>query len=326
MRRATVAICTRNRARTVGRAVEAALAQAAARDADVLAVDNASTDDTPAVLAALAARAAGRLRVVREAEVGLSAARNRALAAADAQVVVFLDDDAVPRPGWLAALLAPYAEPAVACVGGRVVLAFERPAPAWVVPALHPALSAYDQGPAPRTVRYGEADYPYGANTSFRTADARAAGGFSTRMGLRGARQLQHEEIDLCYRLERAGREIRYAPDAVVDHWIPPERVRPEWFVARHRQGGESAALFILRSRGVLRALWRLRWKYGRALFLRSERVQEGMDAAALVRECARQEARGYARGLARELFRLEALRRRRAAAPPVLRPAGGAS
>ncbi len=54
---------------------------------------------------------------------GLSGARNTALAHLGARpdVVVFLDDDAAARPGWLAALLAPYADPAVAAVGGVAV-------------------------------------------------------------------------------------------------------------------------------------------------------------------------------------------------------------
>ena len=49
---------------------------------------------------------------------GLSGARNTAVAAASGDVVVFLDDDAAARPGWLGALLAPYADPDVVAVGG----------------------------------------------------------------------------------------------------------------------------------------------------------------------------------------------------------------
>jgi glucosyl-dolichyl phosphate glucuronosyltransferase len=300
MRPACVAVCTRNRAAILGRALERALDEAQAADADVLAVDNASTDDTPAVLAALAARAGGRLRVAHEPALGLSAARNRALAEAGAEVIAFLDDDAVPRPGWLAALLAPYAAPAVGCVGGRVLLHFASPPPPWLVPALHPALSAYDLGERPCTVRYGSADYPYGANVSFRVAAARAAGGFSTRMGLRGTRQLQHEEIDLCYRLEHAGHEIRYVPGAAVDHWIFPERLTPAALLERHWQGGQSAALFVLRNRGLLRALWRVRWLYARHLAALPYRPREPVDAVRLVRECRRREALGYLVGLGR--------------------------
>jgi GT2 family glycosyltransferase len=259
-----------------------------------------------------------RVTVVAQPLTGSSAARNRGIQAARGEVVAFLDDDAVPRPGWLARLCAPYAERRVACVGGRIRLHFETPPPPWLTPALHPALSAFDLGDAPRTVRYGEADYPYGANISFRRADARALGGFSPRVGLRGVLQLQHEETDLCYRLEHAGREIRYAPDACVDHCISADRLTPAWFLARHWHGGQSAAIFVLRNRGFLRALWRVRWLYARHLLARPYVPRAPVDAARLVRECRRREALGYVTGLARALPELRALRRD-AVTPPSL-------
>ena len=310
MASATVVICTHDRAELIGRGVEAALSEALPAGVDVLVVDNASTDGTPALLADLARRHAPSLRVVHEPELGLSAARNRALAEMRADVVAFLDDDALPRPGWLAALLAPYADPRVACVGGRILLSFLLPPPPWLTPPLFPALSAFDLGEEPRRVRYGHENYPYGANISFRVGAARAQGGFSTHVGLRGGRQLQHEETDLCYRLERAGCEIHYTPGAVVDHCIAAERLTPAWFLGRHRQGGQSAAIFILRNRGILRALWRVRWLYARDLLRARYVPREPIDPRRLAGECRRQEALGYVAGLARALPRLRALRR----------------
>ena len=307
MRSATVAICTHNRASVLERAVAAALDEAERADADVLVVDNASTDGTTTALRVLAT---SRLRVVCEPELGLSAARNRALAESRGEVVAFLDDDAVPRPGWLGALLAPYARDDVSCVGGRARLAFAVPPPAWLTPALHSALGAFDLGDAPRALRYGRADYPFGCNISFRVAHARARGGFSTRVGLRGGAQLQHEETDLCYRLERAGGEIRYAPDAVVDHLVLPEKLSPTWLLARHAQGGRSAAIFILRNRGLLRALWRIRWLYGRDLLAPRYAPRDPIDPVRLVRECRRREALGYVAGLVRAVPSLPALLR----------------
>jgi glycosyltransferase involved in cell wall biosynthesis len=309
MTQATVVICTHDRAAVLGRAVEGALPEVRAGNAELLVVDNASTDGTPALLAGLERRHAPLLRVAREPRIGLSAARNRALAEARGEVVAFLDDDAIPRAGWLARLYAPYDDPRVACVGGRIRLRFESPPPPWLTPALHPALSAFDLGDAPRTVRYGEADYPYGANISFRGVDARAQGGFSTRVGLRGALQLQHEETDLCYRLERAGHEIRYAPDACVDHCIAADRLTPAWFLTRHWQGGRSAAVFVLRNRGLARALWRIRWLYARHLLARPYAPREPVDPARLLGECRRREALGYVTGLARALPEMRALR-----------------
>lgn len=91
-------------------------------------VDDGSVDDTSAVVAALAERDP-RLRLVRQPNAGLSAARNRGLAELPAEVdrVLFLDDDDLLRPGALGLLgraldaspSAPAAHGAVAAVDGR---------------------------------------------------------------------------------------------------------------------------------------------------------------------------------------------------------------
>ena len=307
--RATVAICTHNRAELVGGAVERAVTEAQMCDAEVLVVDNASTDPTPTVLARLQ-REAPALRVVREPRLGLSAARNRALAEARGEVVAFLDDDAIPERGWLAALLAPYDTREVTCVGGPIRLAFSAPPPAWLAPSFYCSFSAYDLGDVPRRLRYRPGDeYPYGGNISFRRTTAEALGGFSTRMGLRGSVQLQHEETDLCYRIDHAGGEIRYAPAAVVDHAVLGERLTPGWLIARHWHRGQSEALFQLTNRGLHHALGRVRWYHGAHLAVLPYVPREPIDGARLVTECRRREALGYLVGLGRGLFQLGALR-----------------
>jgi glycosyltransferase involved in cell wall biosynthesis len=310
---ASVVVCTHNRASVVGTAVAHALAEARAAGGEVVVVDNASSDGTAAVLAEAARGAAGVLRVVREPSLGLSAARNRGLAEARGAVVAYLDDDAVPRAGWLAALLAPYADARVACVGGRIVLRFPVPPPSWLTPRLHGSFSAFDLGSSPKRLRYREDDYPYGANISFRADTARAAGGFSTLVGPLGRHQLVFDETDLCFRLDQAGWEIRYAPDAVVDHIVLPERLTPEWVLQRHRSGGESEAVFVLRNRRLLRALWRVWWRHRAALAQRPYAVREPIDPARFAAECQRRAALGYLAGLLRTVPRLHALRRDRA-------------
>lgn len=300
----TIVICTHNRAGVVARAVHAAIAQARVHDAEVLVVDNASTDDTASIVAALARDHGRILRVVRESIVGLSAARNRALAEARSPIVAFLDDDAVPHPGWLAALIAAYASDEVACVGGPIRLRFTGSPPPWLTSDFHAALTAYDQGPDPRRLHDCPSwEYPYGANVSFRVAAVRRVGGFATRFGHRGRRQLQHEETDLCLRLDRAGADIRYAPDAVVDHWVMADRLTPAFFLARHWQRGQSGAMCELVNRGWRRALHRFRWWDSRFLFVAPYRARDPIDPGRLLAECRRREAVGYLIGLARGVF-----------------------
>ena len=306
---ATIVICTHNRADIVGEAVAAARREARTAGGEVVVVDNASTDATPEVLAKLVAED-GELRTVVESRLGLSVARNRGLAEARGAIVAYLDDDAIPRPGWLGALLAPYRDPHVVAVGGRIVLRFPGGQPAWLSEEIHSALSAFDLGAAPCAVRYGHATYPFGANISFRADAARKAGGFSATVGPLGRHQLVHDETDLCYRLEHAGGVVWYAPDAVVDHHVLRERLTPHWMLRRHWTGGQSAAVFILRNRGVARALWRLWWLYRGALTALPYDTREPIDPGRFAHECRRREALGYVVGLVRAMPRLAELRR----------------
>lgn len=94
-------ITTYNRAALVGRAVRSALAQTYP-PCEVLVVDNASTDATPAVLEELQ-RADSRVRPVRLTDnTGPSASRNRGLAEARGDLIGFLDDDDAWHPDHLA--------------------------------------------------------------------------------------------------------------------------------------------------------------------------------------------------------------------------------
>jgi glycosyltransferase involved in cell wall biosynthesis len=99
--RASLIIPTFNHARFLGAAIDSALTQTLGA-VDVIVVDDGSTDETPAVLE----RYAGRVRVLRQPNRGLSAARNAGLAAARGTFVAFLDADDIMAPTKLAAQLA----------------------------------------------------------------------------------------------------------------------------------------------------------------------------------------------------------------------------
>lgn len=71
----------------------------------LLVVDDGSDDDTPTVLAELAA-GDDRIRVIRQEQSGVSAARNAGLAAATGDAVAFLDSDNTWTPTFLALMLA----------------------------------------------------------------------------------------------------------------------------------------------------------------------------------------------------------------------------
>ena len=72
---------------------------------EIVVVDDGSTDDCPRVLAEYAARMPN-LRVIRQANGGLSAARNTGLAAARGRWLVFIDSDDFIAADMFAALVA----------------------------------------------------------------------------------------------------------------------------------------------------------------------------------------------------------------------------
>ena len=91
----TVVVPTRNRASMLEQALRSVAGQ---RDVDLEAVvvDDGSTDDTQAVIAAMGDR---RLRLIRhQRPQGVSTARNRGVADARGHWVAFLDDDDLWAP------------------------------------------------------------------------------------------------------------------------------------------------------------------------------------------------------------------------------------
>lgn len=94
--RVSVVIPSYNRAWILQEALESVLAQTY-RDYELIVVDDGSTDDTQHLLL----QYSGRIRAIRQANKGVSAARNAGIAAAAGDLIAFLDSD----DAWLPAKL-----------------------------------------------------------------------------------------------------------------------------------------------------------------------------------------------------------------------------
>ena len=305
---ASVVIPTRNRAAQLRATLGSVIAEAEGAGAEVVVVDNGSTDGTPALLAEFAAASPGRVRTIVEPEPGAARARNAGVRVARGTVVAFCDDDVRPRLGWLRALLARFADPRVACVGGRVFLLFD-PAgrPPWLTGRLTDYLSAYDLGPRPIDLgTRSRGDSPRGASMAVRRAAFLDVGGFSPRLGPRSTRPSVGEESELCVRLLEGAHTVWYEPTAEVDHVVDAARLDPTWFLARAFWTGWAEGSTDARHRRLWNIAGRLRWHYGSHALRFPRSLRRAFDGEQLMRECQRREAWGYTTALLRELPRRE--------------------
>ena len=114
----TIIITTYREESTLGRAIEAFLAQDLALDWELLVV---CPDEQSAAVAAQYAAQTERVRVLRDEGRGKPAALNLALSTAQGEVVVLSDGDVYVAPGSVQALLAAFTHPRVGIVSGRPV-------------------------------------------------------------------------------------------------------------------------------------------------------------------------------------------------------------
>lgn len=247
--KASIVVCTRNRSRVLTDACDAILAAANGDDWELVIVDNHSTDDTRSIAEAVAERDPGRIRVIDEPTLGLSSARNAGARAAQGEIVVFVDDDAFPRPGWLEATCAAFDAPDVMAVGGPVTPRWAGVPPEWLDGRYLPYLTVWDLGDQPLDLTYNE--YPRGANVAYRRAVFDQVGDFSTHLGRKGASLLSCEETELCLRIERIGGRIRYVPDARIEHLVHAERITERWMRSRFGAQGRSEAVIDWMHGGV---------------------------------------------------------------------------
>lgn len=202
-------ICTRDRAGQLARCLAALPANdILATGTELVLVDNASTDETPAVLRRFAAGAGFPVRVLREERPGRSFALNAGLRAAAGRLVVFTDDDCYLGEGYLPAASREFAAGAFQYAGGRILL--HDATDARIAVSYSRRRRVFPPG---SFLRPGAIQ---GANMLVLREVFERTGPFDEEMGA-GAR-FRCEDIDLLGRASVAGFTGAYLPSLVVHH------------------------------------------------------------------------------------------------------------
>ena len=201
-------------------------------------------DRTPGFVERLETELPKAVRIVPNARPGDQvAARNVGLDAARGDVVIYLDDDAIADPAWLARLMAHFADPNVAGAGGRAVPRWgERARPFWLPEELDWVVGGTHRG-------FAEAGGPvrniHGHNMAFRRDVLTRLGGF--RVGRTGGDPISADgdDAELCVRIRAAFPKtvIFYEPAAEIHHYIPAGRLRIRYLIRKAFGQGVGKAM-----------------------------------------------------------------------------------
>ncbi len=297
--RATIQLCTYNRARLLGRVLDACFEQTMPSDAyEVVLVDDGSSDGTPAVIEAGRRRAACAFTVITQANAGLARARNAGIERARGERIIFIDDDVLPIPAFVAAHLNAHRRAPNAIVQGAVIntQSFERlPTPTW-------------------TLANYSGNFFWTSNVSLPVATLQRVGNFTEAF-----REYGWEDIELGLRLRAAGVRAVFNRYAVAFHYKPRPRSGDVAGMLRRARAQARTAVQLRR----MHPTWRVRLATGedplqRALHraLRTLGTTERLErrVGTMVGDRALDDAQlRAARALERETYfgELEAARRR---------------
>jgi len=235
----TAIICTHNRAVLLEKCIRSVLDQTLERrHFELIVVDNASEDGTPAVCERYSAEPS--VRIVREPVPGLSRARNTGWRQARGRYVGYIDDDATAAPEWLESALQGFGGDAAGpeWVGGPIDLEWETTPPPWIDAELRVSLGEIELGGEARFLGPGER--LGGGNSFYRRRILEETGGFDVRLGRRKGMLLSADETELQHRIQNLGGRLYYHPGVRIHHFVPRERALPSYFYSRYYWGGRS--------------------------------------------------------------------------------------
>jgi glycosyltransferase involved in cell wall biosynthesis len=231
----SVVIPTYKRLPMLLRVLDALESQQAAPEFEVIVIDDGSGDDTADVMQARRAKQYA-LTFQSQPNSGPGRARNRGVGLATGRYVLFIGDDTVPEPGFLAQHARSHGDagddPHLACLGYTGWPAGER------VTAFMDYINDFGLQFGYKLIRDGEIvpfNFFYTSNISI---DRQSLGPepFDTTFPAAA-----WEDIELAFRLDALGLKIRYNAQAITRHYHP---MTVDSFARRQYTVGRSGAIF----------------------------------------------------------------------------------
>ena len=253
----SIVICSRDRPTFVPGTLRSIVGCAyPAERYEVIVVDNASGADAPVSLDEAELQQSVRIRLLREPEPGLAHARNKGLAEAEGEIVVYADDDVEVDRDWLATLVGAFerGERVGAASGTTLPGALDTPVQRWIEGfggrPIEIDTQVYDiQAPPPDQplFPFRPGELGAGRNMAFRRDLLTRLGGFDPALGPPGPLAVDTSDSDALLRVLLSERQVVRAPGAIVWHAHPQEYAELE-----RRVWGYGAALTACLTKAVI--------------------------------------------------------------------------
>lgn len=183
--------------------------------AEIIVIDNASSDETQQMLALLK----NRVRVIRnETNKGFVEACNQGANLARGRYLVFLNNDTIVQPDWLKAMVETVeSDEKAGAVGSMLVYPNGRMQEAGGIVWNDASARAYGHGEHPEDPRFNfarEVDYCSGASLLIRKELFDRLSGFDMRYA-----PAYYEDTDLCMSVRAAGYKVIFQPTSRIIHY-----------------------------------------------------------------------------------------------------------
>jgi glucosyl-dolichyl phosphate glucuronosyltransferase len=212
-------------------------------DAEIVLVDNNSSDATPQVLANFKANSKLRICTAHEAKQGANHARNTGIRKAQSPLLVFTDDDVEFTDTWLKDFLDyMQSHPECQVATGEIIPKFMQPRPAWLTDSMLNYYGQQNLGGVPVDMQFPV--FPVEMNMVVRAQIFERYGGFCAELGRDAKSLMSNDGKLLFYRLSQNKEIVRYIPCACLFHLIPATRTTPAWFINRNFWQGISEVTF----------------------------------------------------------------------------------
>jgi succinoglycan biosynthesis protein ExoM len=259
---------------------------------EIIVIDDGSTDSTPTLVQEIADRSHVPIRYHREDRVGVTAARNRGLRESAGEWIAFIDDDETAEPDWLQELMTAALASDADCIGGALKLVNPEGSGATLIGTIRKYFSETTREGwfKRRFIYFG----PGTCNSMVRKELFDQIGDFDPSLEVVG------EDQDFFRRARKAGFKIAYTSNALVHHFIPVQRLEPNYILKTAKLSGESFAYFDWKEWGCCKTTYICVLRVAHAIFITAPNLLwahlQGDAGNILSRKCSLTTAYAYLR------------------------------